>query len=91
MVVKEHEDLLGLITLGAKGDRADIGLLAVAGHTRNKGIGRALVANADHQFAERGYALAQVVTQRSNLGACKLYEACGYQIENVENVFHFWL
>ena len=91
LVVKEGSDLLGLITLGVKGDRADIGLLAVADYARGKGIGRALVTDADKRFAERGYALAQVVTQRSNLGACRLYESCGYQIENVENVFHFWL
>jgi dTDP-4-amino-4,6-dideoxy-D-galactose acyltransferase len=91
LVVKEHNDLLGLITLGIKGDRADIGLLAVAEQARGRGIGRALVTDADWHFAERGYALAQVVTQRCNLGACRLYEACGYKIESVENVFHFWL
>jgi dTDP-4-amino-4,6-dideoxy-D-galactose acyltransferase len=91
LVVKEQNVLLGLITLGAKGDRADIGLVAVAEHARGKGIGRSLVTDADRYFAERSYALAQVVTQRSNLGACKLYESCGYKIENVENVFHFWL
>jgi len=91
LVVKEGNDLLGLITLGVKGERADIGLLAVADYARGKGIGSVLVADADKRFAESGYALAQVVTQRSNLGACKLYESCGYQIENIENVFHFWL
>jgi len=91
LVVKEQNDLLGLITLGTKDGRGDIGLVAVAEHERGKGIGKALVTAADKHFSERGYTLAQVVTQRCNLGACRLYESCGYQIENIENVFHFWL
>lgn len=91
LVVKEQNDLLGLITLGAKGGRADIGLVAVAEHARGKGVGRALVTDADRHFAQRGYKHVQVVTQRPNLGACRLYESCGYKIENIENVFHFWL
>lgn len=91
LLIEEGNDLLGLITLGVKGERADIGLVAVADYARGKGVGRALVADADKRFAESGYALAQVVTQRSNLGACRLYESCGYQIEIIENVFHFWL
>jgi len=91
LVVKEHSDLLGLITLGTKGGRGDIGLMAVAEHARGKGIGRTLVTDADRFFEERGYTYIQVVTQRRNLAACHLYESCGYKIEKVENVFHFWL
>jgi dTDP-4-amino-4,6-dideoxy-D-galactose acyltransferase len=91
LVVKEHNDLLGLITLGTKGDRGDIGLAAVAEHARGKGVGRILVRDADRYFAERGFALVQVVTQRHNVGACRLYESCGYQIDKIENIFHFWL
>lgn len=91
LVVKEQNDLLGLITLGAKGDRADIGLVAVAEHARGRGVGRSLVTDADRHFAERGYTHAQVVTQQNNLGACRLYESCGYQIEKIEKIFHFWL
>lgn len=91
LVVKEHNDLLGLITLGTKGDRGDIGLVAVAEHARGKGIGRTLVTDADRYFAERGYTHIQVVTQRRNLAACHLYESCGYKIDKIDNVFHFWL
>jgi len=91
LVVKEHNDLLGLLTLGTNGDRGNIGLVAVAEHARGKGIGRALVTDADRHFAERGYTHAQVVTQRHNLGACRLYESRGYQIEKIEHIYHFWL
>jgi len=91
LVIKEQNELLGLVTLGAKGERADIGLVAVVEQARRKGIGRALVTDANRHFAKRGYTQVQVVTQRSNLGACCLYESCGYKIDKIENVFHFWL
>lgn len=91
LVVREHNNLLGLITLGAEGDCADIGLVAVAADARNKGVGRALVASANRHFLEKGYTRAQVVTQRYNASACRLYESLGYKINKIENIFHFWL
>jgi dTDP-4-amino-4,6-dideoxy-D-galactose acyltransferase len=91
LVVKDTTDILGLITLGTKDSRGDIGLVAVSEHARGKGIGRLLVADADSCFAEQGFTVSQVVTQRVNTGACKLYESCGYHIEKIENIFHFWL
>lgn len=91
LVVKEKNEILGCITLGNKGNRADIGLTVVAKHARHKKVGQALVSDADKCFVKRGYASAQVVTQRHNFGACRLYESCGYQIDKIENVFHFWL
>ena len=91
LVASEQNELLGFITLGEKGVRADIGLVAVADFVRGKGIGKALVTNAGKKFLEKGYAHVQVVTQKRNLGACGLYSSCGYKIESVENVFHFWL
>jgi dTDP-4-amino-4,6-dideoxy-D-galactose acyltransferase len=90
LVVKDHDDYLGLITLGDKGDRANIGLIAIAEHARGKAIGRILMADAERHFAKRSFSLAQVVTQKQNLGACRLYESCGYQIDKIENIFHFW-
>jgi dTDP-4-amino-4,6-dideoxy-D-galactose acyltransferase len=91
LVVKEKNLLQGLITLGSKNDRGDIGLVAVAEGARGKGIGRVLVNAANIHFSARGYTVTQVVTQKRNLGACNLYESCGYQVEKIENVFHFWL
>ena len=91
LMVKECNELIGLITLATKDNRGDIGLVAVAEQARGKGIGRVLVTDADSYFIERGFTHAQVVTQKRNLKACGLYESCGYHIENVENIFHFWL
>lgn len=91
LVVRERHDLLGLITLGRAGDRGDIGLVAVDRMAQGKGIGYLLVTEAGRHFVAAGRRQAQVVTQRQNVPACRLYESCGYSIERSETVFHFWL
>lgn len=90
-VVKENEKLLGMVTLGEKNHRGDIGLLAVSEEARGKKIGTTLVHAAQHYFIEKNYSQSQVVTQKANLPACRLYEKCGYNIEKTELFFHFWL
>lgn len=83
--------IAGMVTLGEKDGRADIGLLAVHSWARGRSLGRRLVAEAQRQFIARGFTNGQVVTQGGNLPACRLYEACGYRVEKVEFVYHFWL
>jgi len=91
LVAKEGSATIGMISLGEKEGRGDIGLVAVCPEARGKRIGQQLVAAADHSFFVSGYTLAQVVTQRVNKSACGLYEGCGYRVEKIENVLHFWL
>jgi dTDP-4-amino-4,6-dideoxy-D-galactose acyltransferase len=81
----------GLVTVGERCGRGDIGLLAVDARARRRGVGRALVARARDWTLSRGMSAAQVVTQGENTAACALYEACGYRAEQVLAVFHFWL
>ena len=91
LVAKEGRSMLGMITLGEKDTRGNIGLAAVSPAAKGRRIGRLLLAAADRSFSARGYSLAQVVTQRANKSACRLYEASGYRVEKIENVLHFWL
>ena len=91
LVVKEHEKIVGMITLGEKNSRGDIGLLAVAEKAQGKGYGTLLVNAGLDYFQQKNYAQAQVVTQQNNLSACKLYEKCGFQVEKIEHFYHFWL
>ena len=91
LVVRDHDEILGMITLGSKNGRGDIGLIAVVMHARGQAVGKTLVTAAERYFLEDGYIHAQVVTQRRNLGACRLYESCGFEIEEVSHFFHFWL
>jgi dTDP-4-amino-4,6-dideoxy-D-galactose acyltransferase len=89
-----HSDagkLGGMITAGHHAGRGQIGLLAVDAAYRGQGIGGQLIAAAHQEFIRRGYHSAEVVTQGANGAACRLYQRCGYRVEQVELFFHFWL
>ncbi len=90
MVTLDGSTVSGLVTVGRKNGRADIGLLAVCARSRGRGLGKALVEASLDWAVRHDISDAQVVTQGANVGACRLYESCGYTIERSEHVFHFW-
>ena len=89
-VAREKTEIAGLITLGKKKECADIGLVAVDEKYRGRGIGRDLIRFADNAAFTMGFKQIQVVTQKKNWGACRLYEKCGFKMNNVINVYHYW-
>lgn len=91
LVIKRDNKIVGMVTLGEKNQRGDIGLLAVDANYRGLQLGTTLVKAAQDWCLENGYRYGQVVTQKKNLPACALYEKCGYHIEKIENFYHFWL
>ncbi len=91
LVANKGQDLAGMITLGDKNGRGDIGLLAVHPNYRGLKIGADLVYAAQAWFIAQGFKTSQVVTQLENKPACALYEKCGYFVEKIEHFYHFWL
>ncbi|SJZ63069.1 dTDP-4-amino-4,6-dideoxy-D-galactose acyltransferase [Chitinophaga eiseniae] len=91
LVYRRQEQLSGLITLGEKGGKGDIGLVAVDPASRGKGVGMALMAAAEAWSRQQGYHQLQVVTQGANTPACNLYQKCGFHIARIEYFYHFWL
>jgi dTDP-4-amino-4,6-dideoxy-D-galactose acyltransferase len=83
-------NILGMITIGSKKNRADIGLLSVDNAARGNGIGKALLEYAENYAAKNGFEELQVVTQQQNVGACSLYEKLGFKKESIINIFHIW-
>jgi len=81
----------GLLTLGLKNGRADIGLLAVDAAARGQRLGQQLVAAARQRTAAWGFAELQVVTQLDNDPACRFYRRCGFHEWQVEHIYHLWL
>ena len=81
----------GLLTLGLKNGRADIGLLAVDAAARGQRLGQQLVAAARQRTAAWGLAELQVVTQLDNEPACGFYYHCGFREWQVEHIYHLWL
>lgn len=90
LVVRESGRIVGMVTLGCKAGRADIGLVAVDASMRGKSLGCALVNAAQQWALDNGFDEAQVVTQGENEAACRLYEKAGYRVNKVENIYHFW-
>lgn len=91
LVIRDSGRIAGMVTLGEKQGRADIGLLSVAAGMEGKNVGVSLVRAAQAWAREKNYRFAQVVTQGENAAARRLYEKCGYKIERIEHFFHFWI
>lgn len=91
LVYRQQDKISGLITLGEKNGKGDIGLVAVDPESRGQGVGLALMAAAEAWSSRQGYQQLQVVTQGANTPACRLYQKCGYHIAQVEYFYHFWL
>lgn len=91
LVVEVDRAIAGMVTLGRKQGRGDIGLVAVDARHRGQGLGAVLVDAASAWFHARGEPAVQVVTQGANEAACRLYRRCGFVVERVERFYHFWL
>ena len=92
LVIKNrNEKVVGMITLSIKNKMGDIGLVAVASRSRGKNFGTKLVYAAQNYFISEGYSKVQVVTQKSNIAACRLYQKCGFKLNKIDNFYHFWL
>lgn len=89
LVYKHNNTIVGFVTIGKKGVRADIGLIAVDSKFRGMGIGKALMQSAENFYLSKLINI-QVVTQGNNQAARKLYESCGYKIESQQFFYHVW-
>jgi len=90
LVIRDGKRVVGMVTLGNKNGRGDIGLVAVDRNYRGKQYGQKLVHASQRWFIDSGYEFGQVVTQAANIPACNLYKKCGYSVEAVEYFYHFW-
>ncbi|WP_218813717.1 GNAT family N-acetyltransferase [Rickettsiella endosymbiont of Dermanyssus gallinae] len=91
LVIKEQSSIAGMVVIDEKQARGDLSLVGVTPAYQGQGLGKRLVHAAQHWCLEHGYFISQVVTQKTNPKACRLYESCGYQLEKMEYFYHFWL
>jgi len=90
LVALKGSETAGFITLGNKNTYLEIGLIAVDENFRGQGIGYDLIRHADSAAFEMGIGKIKVTTQLKNISACRLYEKCGFQIESIMNIYHYW-
>lgn len=91
IVARREGRIVGMVTVGEKNGRGDIGLIAVDAGMRGMNVGASLVAAAVDWARARGFERAQVVSQGENDAACRFYERCGYSVDKVEILYHFWI
>ena len=81
----------GLLTLEIHDGIGVIGLLAVDVNSQRHGIGTSLIKQAiSYMYNHDGRHLS-VATQMDNEPACRLYRKCGFSLESVTNIWHWWL
>jgi len=89
-VTKQDDMLTGFITEGMKGNEMNIGLIATDENYRGLGLGKALVHQVIADFNASNQSLLSVYTQLDNKTACTFYEKCGFKLDNVEYIYHYW-
>lgn len=91
-VHRSNDMIDGMITLKIDADEAHIGLVAVGGDARGKGIGSQLIkAIESYLLANTDVRVLKVVTQWDNISARRLYEKNGFVVESKTNIYHWWV
>jgi dTDP-4-amino-4,6-dideoxy-D-galactose acyltransferase len=89
--VAEHEGRpAGYLSMHAEGERASIGLVAVAEEARGSGLGAALVDAGISWAHDRGLPHIDVVTQGRSAAALRVYERRGFLVDTLGFWFHRW-
>jgi hypothetical protein len=70
--------LVGTAMVGVDGHRGWVYYVASAPNRRSEGIGRALMAAAEHWVEARGMPKVHVMVRRSNTAVVGFYESLGY-------------
>jgi dTDP-4-amino-4,6-dideoxy-D-galactose acyltransferase len=91
LIYYKNEEEMGLVTLAINKSKGSIGLVAVDELERGNSIGKHLMNAALFYFKEKGITNIEVVTQKANKIACEFYRALGFEIRNVENIYHLWI
>ncbi len=93
VVAEKHGQPLGYVTCHVADDRTigQIGLVGIHAGARGKGLGRALIQEAQRWFASQNIGSVSVVTQARNIGAIRLYQRCGFLTSKLQLWYHKWL
>lgn len=91
LVADAGGEAVGFITCHLRPDNTgNIGLVGVGSSARGQGVGQMLVHAALDWFAQQGRDRVTVVTQERNVAAQRLYQRCGFSLQNTEIWFHRW-
>ena len=90
-VVERNNKKVAMLTLKEKSEAMQIGLISTSIESQGKGYGKQLINRTKQTAIELGLKYIEVPTQYDNKQACRFYEACGFQVKSITNIYHFWL
>jgi ribosomal protein S18 acetylase RimI-like enzyme len=90
-VTLNNNKIAGMVSLKLGGDRSEIGLIAVDSQLQGKGCGKLLMQRCLSEAILSNCKTLSVPTQYANKSACNFYERCGFQVQSITNIYHFWL
>ena len=82
--------MLGMATASVENRIGRIGLIAIDELGRGKGLGMRLIRRCETYYKCNGALTCNVVTQKDNIAACRLYKEAGYTLETEHYVWHIW-
>lgn len=80
----------GMVTASVENGTGKIGLLGIDEKNRGRGLGMRLLKQCEAYYGSFNARTCDVVTQKNNIAACKLYQKAGYTIENEQDIWHIW-
>lgn len=90
LVYDEGTGITGMVTVSAVNGGAEIGLIAVEGAARGRGIGKQLIAGAEDFAARKGCSQLKVATQAANQPAVGIYLKSGFTEYSRIYIYHWW-
>lgn len=92
VLVEEMDNkLVGFVSIDFdESETANIGLIAVDGEMRGKGVGALLMAQAENAALKAGKKLIRVATQQKNISATNFYAKQGYSLADQIIIYHYW-
>jgi dTDP-4-amino-4,6-dideoxy-D-galactose acyltransferase len=82
---------LGVVTCSAKKGIGKVGLIGVQKESQGQGVGSLLIKTVHQWMESKDIHFSEVVTQKDNVPACKLYERSGYLLASLHHYYHFWV
>jgi dTDP-4-amino-4,6-dideoxy-D-galactose acyltransferase len=90
-VIRFDNEICAMMTVKLFTDYSQIGLFSVSDKIQGKGLGRSLINTGINFTLFKNLTKISVPTQMDNLVACRFYEKCGFEVESIINIYHFWL